>query len=423
VQAPRLSRSLLEEVKPMAGLSAAEGAARLLSFIFYLLAARALAPSEFGVVRYTIILSLLAFVALQVLVKALMKELGAARGDAELTREVLGTGVVASLLVLTVSGVLALAAERLGLTGSAQPAGLIAVLAGTACFQLYYAMGRGVGDVARPALTYVGASACQLAAFIGLVALGNPSVTATLWIYGATGAIPPLLWELFRPLLRGGGLRITRAAGRMLWRISAPLVLGQVAYMVWYSADQVWVESALGTRQIGLYAAAKNLCQVFIVLPAGVNGALLPRVAELRAGGRTTAALALVYRTTAALVLASGVIAAVLVLLREPLLTALYGVAYRPAAGPLVALSVAMTVYAGHFTLTGSAIGLGRPAISTATICVAATIELLALLLLPGSSGTFAAWVYSGSIGAAFLLALALMVRGDRRPRAARLTR
>lgn len=402
----------------MAGLSAAEGGARLLSFVFYLLAARALGASDFGVVRYTIVLSLVAFVVLQVLVKALMKELGGARADPERIREVLGTGVVASLGVLVASSLLALAAAAAGITGSAQPLGLVVVLAGTACFQLYYAMGRGVGEVARPAVTYVGASACQLAAFGLLMTFGHPTATATLWIYGATGALPPLAWELFRPLLRGNRLRVTRDASRLLWRISAPLIVGQLAYIVWYSADQIWVESALGTTQVGLYAAAKNLCQVFVVLPAGVNGALLPRMAELRAAKRTPAALKLLYGTTIGLVAASAAVAVVLIVFRVPLLELLYGKSFAAAAGPLVGLAVAMTIYAGHFTLTGSAIGLGLPRISTSTICVAALVEVLVLVLASGSSGAFAAWTYAASIGAASAVAVVLMVRADRRLRA-----
>jgi O-antigen/teichoic acid export membrane protein len=403
----------------MLGLSVAEGGARLLSFIFYLLVARVLVPADFGVVRYTITLSLVAFVGLQVLVKALMKEIGGARGDIERVRAVLGTGVLASALVLAASGLLTLVADAAGLTGSAEPLGMIVVLAGTACFQLYYAMARGVGEVVRPALTYVGASACQLGAFALLAVLVDPTASETLWIYGLSGVVPPLLYELFRPLLRRNQLRVTRDAARLLWRISAPLIVGQVAYIVWYSADQIWVEAALGTTQVGLYAAAKNLCQVFVVLPAGVNGALLPRMAELRAARRTRAALKLLYLTTAGLVLASAAIAVVLIVFRVPLLEGLYGSAYAAASGPLVGLAVAMTIYAGHFTLTGSAIGLGRPAISTVTICIAAIVEVLVLVFASGSSATFAAWTYAGSIGAAALVATLMMAFADRHLRAA----
>jgi O-antigen/teichoic acid export membrane protein len=187
---------------------------------------------------------------------------------------------------------------------------------------------------------------------------------------------------------------------------------------VWYSADQIWVESALGTTQVGLYAAAKNLCQVFVVLPAGVNGALLPRMAELRAAKRTPAALKLLYGATIGLVAASAAVAVVLIVFRVQLLELLYGSAYTAAAGPLIGLAVAMTIYAGHFTLTGSAIGLGRPGISTATICIAALVEVLVLALASGSSGAFAAWTYAGSIGTASAVAVVLMVRADRRLRA-----
>jgi O-antigen/teichoic acid export membrane protein len=402
----------------MMALSAAEGGARLLSFAFYLLAARVLAPEDFGIVRYTITLSLVAFAGLQVIVKALMKELGGARGNPDHIRAVLGTGVVVSIAVFLVSGALTLLAAQFGLTQPAQPLGLVAVLAGTACFQLYYAMGRGLGEVNRPAVTYVGASACQLVAFGLLAAFAHPSVTATLWIYGATGAVPLLVWEIYKPLLRHNHLKVSQDAARLLWRISAPLILGQVAYIVWNSADQIWVASALGATQIGWYAAAKNLSQVLIVLPAGTNGALLPRMAELRASRRTPDALRLLYRTTIVLLGASAVIAAVLIVFRIPLLSFLYGAAYAPASGPLVALAIAMMIYAGHFTLTGSAIGLGRPGISTSTITIAAVVEVAVFVFHPGSSGTFAAWTYAGAIGIAFVIAIGLMFYADRRLRA-----
>jgi O-antigen/teichoic acid export membrane protein len=413
-----LSRDLLTEVRPMAGLSAAEGGARLLSFAFYLLAARALEPSEFGVVRYTITLSLVAFIGLQVIVKALMKELGASRGNREREREVLGTGIVVSLAVFVVSAALTVVAAEIGLTAPAQTGGLIAVLAGTACFQLYYAMSRGVGQVERPATTYVGASAAQFLAFALLVLLTQPSVTATLLIYGATGAVPLLVWELYRPMLRHNHLRVTRHAASLLWTISAPLILGQVAYIVWNSADQIWVASALGTTQVGWYGAAKNLAQVLVVLPAGTNGALLPRMAELRASGRTSQAVTLLYRTTAALVVISSAIAALLIVLRVDLLEILYGSDYAPAAASLVGLSVAMVIYSGHFTLTGSAIGLGRPGISTSTICLGAAVEVIVFAFFPGSTPAFAAWTYAGAIGVAFVASLLLMLREEKRLRA-----
>jgi O-antigen/teichoic acid export membrane protein len=412
-----LSRATLEEIKPMAAMSAAEGGARFLSFLFYLLAARSLAPEDFGVVRYTITLSLVAFVGLQVIVKALMKELGGARQDTERELEVLGTGLLISVAVFVVTALATVAIAQFGLTAPAQTLGLIAVLAGTAFFQLYYAMGRGVGDVQRPAITYVGASACQLVAFVVLELLVHPSVSATLLIYGASSALPVLAWELRRPLLRGRGLRVTKSAASLLWRISAPLILGQVAYIVWNSADQIWVASALGSTQIGWYAAAKNVSQVLVVLPAGTNGALLPRMSELRTSGQTPRALGLLYRTTVVLVLVSAVIAAVLIVIRTPLLELLYGAEYAPAAASLAALAVGMVIYTGHFTLTGSAIGLGLPRISTSTICVAAVAEVATFVFLPGNSPAYAAWVSAGAIGLAFVIAIGQMALADRRLR------
>ena len=243
-------------------------------------------------------------------------------------------------------------------------------MAGTACFQLYYAMGRGVGQMSRPVATYVGASACQLLAFGLAAGFLNPSVTTTLLIYGGSGVVPVLSWEAYKPLLRHNGLRLSRDAVQMLWRISGPLILGQVAYIVWNSADQIWVASTLGATQIGWYAAAKNLTQVLVVLPLGSIGALLPRMAELRAARRIPDALSLLYGATLGVIAVSAVVAVSLILFRTQLLQLLYGTAYTFAAEPLPALALAMVIYAGQVTLTGSAIGLGLLRISTVTLCI-----------------------------------------------------
>src|SRR5204862_3817196 len=103
-------RTLGRELRPMAALTFSEGSGRLLSFVFYVVAARLLTTHGFGVLRYTIALSLLAFGLLQVLVTALARELGAARGDEGATDLVLGSGLAAAPLLLGASSLLCVVA-------------------------------------------------------------------------------------------------------------------------------------------------------------------------------------------------------------------------------------------------------------------------------------------------------------------------
>src|SRR5436189_5793800 len=111
--------SVRAELRPMVGVTASEAGARLLSFCFYLLAARELTTHGFGVVRYTITLSVLAFGVTQVLANALTRELGAVRKDPPGTAEVLGSGLAIGAVVFPASAALCLGAALAGLTEGA----------------------------------------------------------------------------------------------------------------------------------------------------------------------------------------------------------------------------------------------------------------------------------------------------------------
>jgi hypothetical protein len=85
------------ERRAVFALTAIEAFARVLALAFYLVAAHAFSVSQFGVVRYTITLALLALAPLLVLATATNRELGAARGGEEQTRVVLGSSLTIAL--------------------------------------------------------------------------------------------------------------------------------------------------------------------------------------------------------------------------------------------------------------------------------------------------------------------------------------
>jgi O-antigen/teichoic acid export membrane protein len=292
-------------------------------------------------------------------------------------------------------------AAMVGLTGAAQPAGLIAVISGLAVFQLYYSVARGLGRFKRAAFTYAGASAVQLAVFAAAAILMHPSASEALIIFSASSFVPVIVLEARRPIFRHLTIEAPAELRSTMLRAGGVLLIAQLAYLVWMSADQIWVEGTLGASAIGLYGAAKTLCQLFVVLPAGVNGVLMPRVAELRTAEDANHANRLVVWASLALLVVSGIVAVLIVVARVPLLDILFGSKYGESADALVGLTVAMVLYGVFMTLTQSAIGWGRPHLYTGTIAVAAIVEALGFIILPGHSIEFAAWVYAGSMGVA----------------------
>jgi O-antigen/teichoic acid export membrane protein len=386
----------------MVGLVITEGASRLLAFAFYLLAARVLTTSGYGEVQYTITLATLAFGVIQVITIVLPRELGASRtaGSARVD-QVLGTGLLLAAVTWGMTVTIAGVAAATGLTGTARPVGLMAVISGLAVFQLYYSVARGLGRFKRAAFTYAGASAVQLAAFAAATVLVHPSASEALLIFSVSSFVPVVLLEIRHPIFRHLRMHAPAELRNSMLRAGGVLLVAQLAYLVWFSADQIWVDGTLGASALGIYGAAKTLSQLFVVLPAGVNGVLMPRVAELRTARDPKHANKLVVGASTALLLASLIVAVLIVVARVPLLDLLFGSKYGGAADALVGLTVAMVLFGIFMTLTQSAIGWGRPHLYSVTIAVAAMVEVAGLIVLPGRSIEFAAWVYAGSIAIA----------------------
>ena len=393
----------------MLWLTGVEGGARILSFGFYLVAARMFTPHGFGVVQYTITVSMLAIGLLQVLATAVMRELGAVRGDRNGTREVLGSSLAVAAGLWAATAVLCLAAQAEGLVGGASNVGLLVALSGTGALQVYYAIARGLGDPRRQAATYAGASFVQLLMIAALAVVAHPTPAQALVIFGASSLLPILLYEWKQPVLRGQSIGVRRGVVRRLWLVAAPLIVAQVGYLLWNSLDQLWVQGTLGTSQIGVYAAAKNLSLALLVVPAGISGVLLPRVSQLRSVEKTNEGRRLVLWGTAGSVAVSAVLALMIGVLRVPLLGELYGHSYRSASGALAALSIGMVCYAGFAVLTMAAVGWGRPNVYTAGIAVAVVLEALALKFFGHHSLTAAAVAYSASMAGALAFVVVLL--------------
>jgi O-antigen/teichoic acid export membrane protein len=382
----------------MAVLTLAEGLARGLSFGFYLLAAHALSPASFGVVQYTIALATVTLAPVQLVGIALRRELGADRGDREATLDTLGSGLLVSIAALGLALALSGLAVAVGLAGTADVTGMLAVIAGLAAFEIYYAVARGRADFRRAALAYAGGAAFQLLVFGIVTATTNPSPTAALCIFGASSVVPIVAYEAWRPLLRRRSLRIGRDALKRLWEIGAPLAPGTVGFLVWNSADQIWVGHVFGSYDIGTYGAARNLSQVVMVPIVGFTGALVPRVAELRVRREGVRAVRLIRWTTWMLVASCAAIALVLILARTPLLQTFYGEAYGAGANALIGLSVAMVIFGGFSALAHGAMGWGAPRVYSIGYVVAAIAEVTLLVAVDWSRSYAAAWVFAASI-------------------------
>ena len=155
---------------------------------------------------------------------------------------------------------------------------------------------------------------------------GSPVWFAAAFTLGQAAS---LAWYVLRaPAGVRRGAPIGAAELRRWARDALPFAAAFVALTVHYKLDVLLLQRVGTPTDVGVYAAAYKFVDVFHALVLVAVGALFPRLARAaaeRPAGRWTAT-----RATELLILASVPVAALLWLLRAPLVATLFGAGYRP---------------------------------------------------------------------------------------------
>jgi O-antigen/teichoic acid export membrane protein len=154
------------------------------------------------------------------------------------------------------------------------------------------------------------------------------------WAFVAVG----LLVGVVQVAVTGRYVRIAVRDGRRLWgglfRVALPLGLAGLASTIYYRIDAVMVFDISGAQEAGYYGAAYRVLDPLHILPTAVMSAVFPVVAAVHAidrerVGRLVQA-ALDYLAVVAVPIFAGSI-----VVAEPLMTAIFGDRFAPAADVL----------------------------------------------------------------------------------------
>jgi O-antigen/teichoic acid export membrane protein len=387
----RLIREL--EIGSSAVIFAGFAAARLLGFLFSVVAARALSPAGFGQVAYALALATIASVLLSSSPVGLSRYLARHADDRHEQEAYMGNWlmVVGVLLVLSLAASvpIALAARLDGW----MMAGLAVNLVGVAVLETYREVQRGLGRFISMTVFYGLANLLQLVAVGAAALLGWRSPQLFVMIYGASSVAAWLAMERLAPV----GLRLVRSSldrERLpaVLRFVHPLLWQSVFFAVWFSADLVFVQWVLGPSATGSYAAAKTLANSLWLAPTAIGMTLVPRVARLPQS-EMRRHVAGVVALTAVVTLSTT---ALLVVFGGPLLVAAFGDRYPQAVTPIGVLAAGMGLHGLYIVLFNLWVGLGRPAVNMVSAAAGMVLTLVAAALLVPSFGLLgAAWSFT----------------------------
>ena len=173
----------------------------------------------------------------------------------------------------------------------------------------------------------VAGAALRLAAIYG---------QAELWIFAALVPAHALLTAAILMVISnqyGLPLRLLRFSPKRasnLMRDSWPLILSAAGAAVYLKLDQFMLGEMVGMSEVGLYAVAARLSEVWYVLPTVVGVSIAPRLIELRNSdaGRYELRLKQAFRYSFWL---GTAVAIVVTLIATPLIVLLFGEDYRQA--------------------------------------------------------------------------------------------
>jgi len=316
---------------------------------------------------------------------------------------------------------------------------------------LYQAVGKGVAHafnapLLRPLTLGLGvwAAALALQTLLAEIFRGLHNLRAAALLGGPVSAVLTLTALLF---LRGIGASVTLAhivtigigsavAGMVL---SAALLAGQVrrlpaavpasapsprrllsvalpllattVVMVASGQLDLWLLGATRPHEeVAAYAVAARTAALAGLPLLIVNGALAPLVADLYSGGRTAELQRLLHSAALAAAMPTTVIAVTFTVASAPMLSLVYGTAYRPGALPLALLGLGQTAsaWAGSCALVLAMVGRQRTLV-TVTAATGAVTAAALWGIVPSTGATGAAAVAAGGLAlqnAALLVAL-----------------
>lgn len=255
-----------------------------------------------------------------------------------------------------------------------------------------------LGAGGRVALLLAGGTVVALAAVEPVAALAAALLLVAVFRKHHAGA-QPIRWDRTeaRALIEGG------------W----PLLLSGVAVMLYMRIDQVMLERLASPREVGLYAAALRLSEIWYFVPTAAVTAVFPHVVHSKSEGEAVylRRIAQLFGVMTALAL---VISVAVTLAAGPLVRLVFGAEYEGAA-PILTVHVWATLFV-FWGVVGEAWflteGLTRMSLAR-TVTAAALNVALNLVLIPRYAGLGAAWATLVAQGcAAWLFNLA-----DRRTR------
>ncbi|MBN2368369.1 flippase [Candidatus Woesearchaeota archaeon] len=368
-------------IKSTTALTATNVITKVTSMLFFILLARSMSVSDYGLFRYLITLSAMYGILFTGIPTALTKYLSHER---KLLKEYLSNTVFMMAIAFVVLSAVALFSEYRIF--------LILFIFAVLIDSLYLGFVRGLLNYVKLAGFKLGENIIQLVILvISYFIFKELNFTFAVIFYSFSGLLSLIIFEIWKPELKFTR-KLSKEKIKQLLKYTIPVTLGSIGWTIMFGINSIFIEAFSNTEQVGYYSVGMTLVQAFTFLPAAIATIIMPKVSSLKDKNRLLKPLTLAVLGTIA-ISAVGLVA--LLLLITPIINILFTDVYLPSAIIILPLSLSQIFISIHQIFASVFQGLDKPGVPSTTISIAAAFNVLGSYLLTKNYGILGASISS----------------------------
>jgi len=368
-------------IKTTALLTGSNVVARFTVMCFYVILARAMLVSDYGLFRYLITLSVVFSVAFTGFPIALTKFIGEDKSNKKNIAEYLTNSSIMMLIVFSVMIIITISSQA-----SKLYLGLL--LFGLLVENFYLGFIRGLLNYVKLAGFQLVENLIQLVILVvSFILLKQINFSYAVIFFSISPFLSLIIFEIMKPELKFC-FYASEEKIKKITKYAILVTLGSVGWTIMFSINTIFLKYFYNTEQVGYYSVGVTIAQVFTFLPMAIYTIMLPKVAGLKDKSQlqkplTLAVLGSLFISILGLIF--------LLMLMKPIIMIIFGERYIPTLAVILPLSLGQISISLHQIYSSVWQGLGKPIIPTINISVAAILNVILSYFLTRSYGILGA--------------------------------
>ena len=362
-------------IKQITFLTASNVLNRLLAMIFFIILARNLAVSEYGIFRYLTSISMLLAVFFSGFPVSLTRLISRYNNEPIKLSGFFSAGIMASSLILIVEFLVIVVFFEYKFV-------LVIIVFGLFMDATYFGIIRGFLDYIKLYWFRITANLLKIILIILIISLLEVNIVNASLVFSFVFLITILLLELYsRSRISFSFHQVTKSTFKTVLKFAVPVTLGSLGHSIMFQLDLVIIKHFVDNVNVAHYSVARTVAQVFTFAPMAIATLILPKISGLK---RKIDLRPYLKKIMLGVFSSSFLIFIVLLFFGKQIIILLFKEQYLPALSVLYILALGQILISTFGIFSSAWIGIGKPYVGMWIILTVAVINIvLDLVLIP----------------------------------------